>query len=41
MENYTVIPIFIGLSDQDAQLLTISNSDLQTQSHQLNSVRKI
>jgi hypothetical protein len=41
MENYTIFPIFVGLSDQVAQLLTISNSDLQMQSHKLRSVRKI
>ena len=38
MGNYTIIPVFNGLSNREAQLLTISTSDLQKQSHQIKTV---
>jgi alpha-amylase/alpha-mannosidase (GH57 family) len=39
--KYTVSPIYNGLSDHDAQLLIISDINLQTVNHHIYSIRNI
>jgi hypothetical protein len=39
--NYTVSPLYNGLSDHDAQLLTINDANLQSQNHRFHIVRNI
>ena len=41
ISNYTASPIFNGLSDQDAQLLTIKDINLETQGHYVYITRNI
>jgi hypothetical protein len=41
ISNYTVSPFFIGLSDHDAQILTIKNINLQSQNHYVSVTRNI
>jgi hypothetical protein len=40
MGKYTIIPVFTGLFNHDAQLLTVSTTNCQIQSHQRKIVRK-
>ena len=40
-QNYTVSPLYNGLSDHDAQLLTINDANLQSQNHRFHIVRNI
>ena len=39
--NYTVFPIYNGLSDHDAQLLKINDVNLQQQNHQTYTIRNM
>jgi hypothetical protein len=39
--NYTITPVLNGLSDHDAQLLTISMCFSQTDNQELQTIRKI
>jgi hypothetical protein len=39
--KYTVFPVYNGLSDHDAQLLTIKDINVQTFNHRSYSIRKI
>ena len=41
ISNYTVSPVFNGLSDHDAQLLTIKDTNLQSQGHYVYITRNI
>jgi hypothetical protein len=39
--NYTVSPLYNGLSDHDAQLLTLNDTNLQIQTHYSHIIRNI
>ena len=39
--NYTASPLYNGLSDHDAQLLTIKDAKLQSQNHHFHIIRNI
>jgi len=41
MGNCTAVPVVHGLSYHNAPLITVSTNDIQLQSHQLKTVRKI
>jgi len=40
-QNYTVSPLYNGLSDHDAQLLTINDANLQLQNRRFHIIRNI
>jgi hypothetical protein len=40
-KNYTVFPLYNGLSDHDAQLLIINDVNLQLQNHRFHIIRNI
>jgi hypothetical protein len=41
MENYTICPLINSLSDHDAGLIMMSNTDLRLQNYQIQTIKKI